>query len=289
MADGDLITADWQMERGSLLVGDTTDYDIRMITGLASMPEVRPQDRALLLRHGSIPGEDYLGNRVMVIEFDVVDEVSSSLSTKIETLGLAFAPDPDESTLAFQIPGVAGGNKAQVSGRVRRRDVPVGLQFAYGSGTAAFEVHCTDPRIYSQTESTDSVGLATTGGGMSFPATFDLTFGAVSTGGDMTLTNDGNFGAPVVWRIDGPCTSPEIESVTLGKTLFFDISLASGEFLEIDTLNRTVLLGGTASRYSNLLSTSRWFDLAAGDNAINFRAATGSGTTLTATWRHAWS
>lgn len=289
MATGDLITQDWQMERNGLLVGDGTDYDIRLIQGLLDLPEVRVQDRPLLLRHGSVPGEDYLGSRIFTVEFDLQDETSSSLSTKMSTLTEAFQASVDEEVIAFQIPGVAGGVKAQVSGRVRRRAVPVNLQFAYGHAEAAFQIDCTDPRIYSQAENTGNVGLASTGGGMSFNATFDLSFGAVSTGGNLNVTNDGDTDAPAVLRIDGPCTSPTVENVTQGKTLEFDITLSASEYLEIDTENRTVLLNGTASRYSTLVSTSRWWDLAPGVNALDFRAATATAATLTVTWRDAWA
>lgn len=289
MAVGDNITQDWQMERGTLLVGDGTDYDIRVISGLASLPEVRPQDRPLLLRHGSVPGLDYLGERTFVVEFDVVDETESSLSTKMQALSTAFQNDEEEAELAFQIPGVANGVKAIVYGRVRQRNVPVNLQYAYGSAEAAFQVVCTDPRIYSQVVNSSSVGLASTSGGLTFNATPNFSFGAVSTGGELTVSNAGNFDAPATFRIAGPCTSPVIENVTLGKSLSFDITLSASEYLLIDSESRTVLLNGTASRYSTLNTTSRWFDLAPGSNVLDFRAATATSSTLTVTWRDSWA
>ena len=289
MAVGDLIVADWQMERGGLLIGDTTDYDIRQISGLASLPEVRPQDRPLLLRHGSVPGLDYLGVRSFSVDLELIDETSSSLSTKLATLGAAFQSEAAESVIAFQVPGIAGGVKAQVSGRVRRRDVPVGLEFAYGMAQASFEVVCSDPRIYSQVENTDNVGLATSGGGLTFNASPNFTFGATSTGGTLNISNAGNFDAPVSFRIDGPITNPIIESVTTGKTLSFTITLATGEFLVVDSSARTVLLAGTASRYYTLDVGSEWFDLEPDTNEISFRADAATAATLTATWRDAWS
>ena len=289
MAVGDLISGDWQMELGDLLVGDGTDYDIRVINGLASLPEVRPQDRPLLLRHGSVAGEDYLAERIFTVEFDIVESSSATLSTLLDSLSEAWRSTVAERTLAFQIPGVAGGAKGQVYGRVRRRDIPIGVEFSRGVAEVAFEFHCTDPRIYAVSESSGSVGVASTGGGLTFNAGFDLTFGSVSTGGDLNLVNAGTFDAPVSLRIDGPCTDPQVENVTAGKTLTLNTTLGSGEYLLLDSKDRTVLLGGTASRYFVLDPTSEWWDLLPGTNAINYLASSDSGSTLTVTWRSAWS
>jgi phage-related protein len=289
MAAGDLITQVWQAERDGLLIGDGTDYDIRVIDGLASMPEVRPQDRPLLLRHGSIAGDDYLGERIMTMELDIAESDRDLMATKIDALATAFRTTVEESPFHFRIPGVAGGSKAFINARVRRRDIPIGVEYSRGLATVAFEFHATDPRVYAAAESSDTVGLASTGGGLVFPATFNLSFGAVSSGGDLTVTNAGAFPAPAVFRIDGPCTSPIIENTTVGRSLSFDITLSASEFLVIDTEARTVLLGGTASRYSTLETSSRWYDLEPGDNALDFRASTTTAATLTVTWRSAWA
>jgi len=289
MADGDLITGDWQMERGSLLVGDGTSYDLRVVDGLASQPEVRSQDRALLLRHGSVAGLDYLGVRSFTVEFDVIEPTAATLSTLVAALSAAFVASESESVVAFQIPGVAAGVKSQVSARVRRRDIPIGFEFAQGVVTVAIEFVATDPRIYSQVESSVSVGLASNGGGLEFAASPDFTFGAVSTGGEMTVENEGDFPAPVVFRIDGPCTDPVIENQTVGSSIKLNLVVAASTYVLVDTEARTILLNGTASRYSALDSTSVWFDLAAGNNTIDFKAATTTAATCSATWRDAWS
>jgi len=289
MPIGDLITGDWQIQVGDLLIGDGTDYDIRVIEGLASMPEVRPQDRPLLLRHGSVSGLDYLGERDFTVELDVVESNTDTLAALLDALSLAWRPTTTEVPIAFQVPGVAGGAPSVVFGRVRRRDIPIGVQFSRGLAEVALEVACTDPRVYSVTEHSTSTGVASSEGGLTFDAVADFTFGDVSTGGAMSLLNAGTFDAPVTFVIEGPCTSPVIENVTVDKTLRFDIVLSAGERLFVNTKERTVLLGGTSTRYFALRTTSEWFDLVPGPNAINYLASSDIGSTLTATWRSAWS
>ncbi|MFN0028411.1 MAG: phage distal tail protein [Acidimicrobiales bacterium] len=142
--------------------------------------------------------------------------------------------------------------------------------------------------IYADTASEGSCSLPSAGGGLSFPLTFPRTYGAVATGGTILAVNAGSFDTGCTFRIDGPAVNPKIESVTAGKTLAINITLLVGEFLVIDTQYRTVLLGGTTSRYSSLDSTSRWFSLAPGTNEIAFRAATSTVASLTAVWRSAW-
>lgn len=289
MAVGDLITGDWQIERGDLLTGDTTVYDIRQIMGLGELLAVKVQDRPLTRRHGSTAGIDKLGERTFTISYEIVDDAASSMSTKLAALSAAFQSSDDESVMAFQVPGVAAGTKAQVSGRVRMRVTPIGVEYSRGVASVAFQVVCTDPRIYSQVENSTQVGLAGTSGGATFNAVFDLSFGAVASGGTVNVTNAGDFDAPAVFRIDGPCTTPIVENVTQGRLLKLNLTVASGDYITLDTKARTVTLNGSASRYPNLDTSSRWFDLTPGANAIHFRAATATAATCTTTWRDAWA
>ena len=143
-----------------------------------------------------------------------------------------------------------------------------------------------DPRMFSTALHLAQVGLATASGGWTFPWTFDWVFGAVSSGGSISAPNAGSAPAPWVARFDGPLTNPSISHQEQGRTLTFQIVLAAGDFLVVDSAARTVLLGGTASRYSTLV-TPNWFDLTPGANTIRFGATAGSGT-LTFSYRDAW-
>ena len=57
------------------------------------------------------------------------------------------------------------------------------------------------------------------------------------------------------------------------KQLAFNITLSAGQYLEVDTRERTVLLNGNPNqpRYSTLdFSVSEWFTLAPGTNFVKY-------------------
>ena len=173
-------------------------------------------------------------------------------------------------------------------GSLHRRSLPIGRDFYYGLPLAVVEFYSTDPRIFSAVQGSLTTTLPSAGGGLNFNLGFNATFGAVSTGGTLTAVNDGSFQTSPVIRIDGPATNPRVESITQGKTLQFNITLAAGEFLLIDGEQRTVLLNGTASRYNTLTPASSWWDLSPGTNEVRFQASTTTAATMTLTWRSAW-
>ena len=288
MAAGDLITTDWQVEYRSLLTGGDTAYSLVQVEGLVDMPSVRPADQVLSRRHGAHPGDDFVDVRSVVLTFELYAADDTTFASVVEALQLAFRPGGDEQAMVFQIPGVADGGKALIWCRPRRRQMPVNLEWFHRLPIATIEMVATDPLVYANTESEGSTTLPSAGGGMTFPETPPITFGTVSTGGTITAVNGGSFDTDVVFRVDGPATDPRIESLTAGKTIAVNITLATGEYLLIDTKSRTVLLGGTTSRYSFLDSSSRWFSLAPGTNEITFRASTSTVATLSARWRSAW-
>ena len=284
----DLITTDWEVQLGDLLLGGETPYALVGTEGLLSIPEVISADRGRLQRHGGIPGEDFLGARTVVFQWEIY-ATGPEFSRLLEALATATSPGGRERPVYFRIPGVAGGGVRCIFARPRKRDLPVDLTYFYGAPIATVEWVATDPRIYDAAEHTVSVGLpAGTGEGLEFPATDPLTFGTRPTAGSVTVTNAGNFPTPARYRIDGPCVNPRIENVTTGAVLAFRWTLEEGQWLDVDTNARTVRLNGTANRYEALYEPG-WADLAPGDNEIAFRAATSSeDATLSVTWRSAW-
>lgn len=287
MAAGDLVTADWQIEYGGLLLGDGTVFDIVRVEGLLDLPEVQTTDRQRLRRHGLVPGDDFLGGRKVTVTLEVYGESPEQFATDLQALGAAVRPGGDELPLVFRIPGVAGGGRRWVSCKPRRRSLPVDLDFLYRMPVAVVEFHASDPRLYDASVTSGTSSLLTTDGGMAFPASFPLAF-AATVGGTVVATNEGTFPTPPQFRIDGPVVNPRVENATTGEVLAIDLELAAGEWLDIDTEARSVLLGGTASRYSSLAAGSSWWELPPGQTPVTFRASTSSTALLTVTWRSAW-
>lgn len=284
MAVGDLITGDWEMEYNDLLIGGDSDYAVAEVRGLLDL-NVRTSDRALLRRHGLHPGEDFLSGRTVTVAVEVYS--SSGLDQAVQDFLEAFVPAGGEQGLAMQLPGIANGAKVRLNSRVRRRSSAVDLEWYRGIPVILVELEATDPRLYAAAESSDTGRtISTTSGGLTWPLTWPLAWGTAASG-TFVATNAGNFETPATFTLSGPLTNPRIENVTQGKTLDFGITLSASETLVVDTAARTVLLGGTASRYSTLTTASEWFQLGAGGDTIRLAADSGSGS-MDTTWRSAW-
>lgn len=112
--------------------------------------------------------------------------------------------------------------------------------------------------------------------GLTFPIEFDFSFPEYVSG-PSTVINLGSI--PAHWRaaVFGPCTGPILTNANAGQQLSFPgLSIAAGDYLLIDSAERTVLLNDepTASRYSSLdFSTSTWWQLGVGGSEIFFEAA----------------
>jgi hypothetical protein len=114
---------------------------------------------------------------------------------------------------------------------------------------------------------------------------------------EMTITNDGNFDAYPVIRLDGPFDDCIVENETTGEALQFDgASVAVGEWLEIYCRpdQRQVLFTDDGSTYVNyydkLVIGSTFPAIVPGANTFEMKSVTAGDTTtkITITWKHAW-
>lgn len=274
------ITSQWQAEIRSLVQGVGTAYGINGVKGLGT-PTLRTGDVPLARNSGVRAQEDYYGGRLLEITFRIVD-TSGSIEATLDAWKQAWRiSTSDDITLDLR---TTGGAARRYFGRPRRLKVDESsMQFGFVEATAQFLA--TDYRAYSLTESSLTLTLGTVTGGMTFPMTFPLTFGSGSSGQE-TAANEGNIETYPALQINGPLTTPSVENLTTGQVFTYDGTLSSSEFITVDLQDRTVLLGGTASRYSNAVG-SDWWALDPGDNNLRLNAASGSGD-CDVTWRSAW-
>lgn len=266
---------------------DVDPYHIEVVEGLLASPEIRSSDMALVARDGMVAGRDYYSGRTVTMTVNIGAN-PADFGAAVTAFATAFAaPKTTILPLTFTIPGVAGGNPARINVRPRKVSVPIAIEYFGGIGRAAVELYATDPLIYSAVENVAVINLASGSGGMTFNLTFNLTFGAGISYGSSTLTNLGSAIAPVVIRINGPVTNPTVRNVTTGQSLTFTTTLIAGEFLLVDTTARTVLLNGTADRYS-FLTNPQWWGLQPGANEIRYFADVAALSTATVTYRSAW-
>lgn len=114
--------------------------------------------------------------------------------------------------------------------------------------------------------------------GVTFPITFNLAFPSAYGIGPATLTNAGTKPAEWTARIFGPITGPRLRKASTGEQIDFKstLTVASGDYLTIDSATRTVFYNGlsTASRYQYLdfqNTTSDWFRLDPGTNLVQLQ------------------
>lgn len=115
----------------------------------------------------------------------------------------------------------------------------------------------------------------------------------ITTSGDAaSLFNGGTApAAPKFWAY-GPFDSILISNVETGEELIYTGTVEDGDYLEIDTARRTVLLNGTQNAYGGLdFSASSFFTIPAmsAETQIVFTATDGGeNTRLVTRWQSAW-
>jgi len=282
------VSEDWQIDYAGLTVGGASDFGLVAVTGMLDLPSVRKSDNVLLRRHGKQAGGDFLGERTITLELDIYGASTAAMQSRVDEFAAAFTTG-DEQALTFQLPGAAGGGVGRVMARVRKRKVQQGLNLVNGLTRATVQLVATDPRIYTDLQQSAVTGLPVTSGGVTFNATFNATFGTTGTSGSILTPNNGSFSAPVSLKIVGPVTDPSVENLSTGEILSFTGTISAGTYYIVNTADRTVLLNGTASRYSELDAASTWLQLRPGVNDLQFRAdAFHADASLTATWRSAF-
>lgn len=285
---GELITEDWEMEYDGLLLGGDSPYSIASIDGLMDLPEVLTSDAHRLKANGLYAGDDHLGGRSVTVVIEVWGDEDTFDAAMSALMGVT-RPGDHEKPLVFRIPGVAGGGLREVHCRPRKRNITVGRDFYYKIPIVTVDFYATNPYIFSNEQGEEYIGLAGGGTlGLLFDLEFDASFGGLPTDGHASCVNEGSVDAYPIITITGPCVNPRIENASASKSLGFDLTLADGDELVIDTYERTVILNGTASRYNTIEVGSQWFSFSPGNNTVRFTASTLTTATAAIRWRSAW-
>lgn len=129
--------------------------------------------------------------------------------------------------------------------------------------------------------------------GMSFPMSFPVSFAPTMSVGTQIVTNVGAVPSHFTARLYGPCTGPALYNQTTGEVIAFTsaLVLGAGEYVEIDTRDRTAYLnGGTVSRLNQIdFTATSWWRLEPGDNELRYAPTSASaGAAAVITYRPAW-
>jgi hypothetical protein len=180
--------------------------------------------------------------------------------------------------------------------RVRQYD-QVAIAPSQGLQPRPFQIHLVsgDPAIVSDIElAVDTTGLQPGQGSWGFPFAFAFAFGDTASGGTATVQAGGNAPTYPTIRVYGQATSPRVANLTTGESLSLSaLSLAAGDFAEIDTAAKTVTLNGS-SLHSLIgaldIPTSTFWALQPGPNTIQLTASQfAAGAYAEIRWRDGWA
>ena len=302
MADGDLITLDYQVEYNGVLFGSIADGAAAELVSfdMFSSPDVRSSDIAIPLADGMFAGDDYYGGKGMVMELEVWGASDAAYAANLKAvLDATSIQRSVELPLITQVPEWGGNDKVRILARPRRRQGPV-ITLSNTVGRVAkikVEFFSAVPRIESLTATTLTANTNSAQGGLTFDATPDFTFGTVGDDGAIFITPGGSTEVWPDMVINGRVIGPSIfwTDGTDSKTLDF-----SGRTVpSVSTLNiysepqrRSVLINDNNSRYFWLTDPTQWFSLTPGVvNTTVFRGTPDGLTTpsLDVTYRDAWA
>ncbi|MER6103625.1 phage tail domain-containing protein [Streptomyces sp. NPDC001832] len=278
-----------RIQWGDLTFGPGSPYMVTAINGLDDMPDIRAEDIARPDQHGDYTGPDTTGARIIQLGLGLRADSPDELRKL--TLALRAATQPQRQPQPLRLLD----QDTLVYGKVRQRNIPYDAEYLWRTGTAALELYCADPHLYSLTEHSASTTAYSPAAGRTYPLTYTgavpgRMYGDAGQSGRLTAINDGASPAYPVLRIDGPVANPSIEQVTTGGGLVIDGTLQPGEYLVIDTRTRAVLLMGSSPRRSWVRAGSTWPLLQPGPNSLAYRGsalpgASGQPSLLTVTWR----
>lgn len=280
---------DGQLSIRGLVMGKDTPYQVFDFNPWTRQARAESTGRAWA--HGAWSGAEWQGEAIVPIRVSLTapSRHGSEWLRLHQQLVAAFRPVGDsgeEVELRWRI----GEQEYVLFGRPRSAEVQVdSLRVPYGQSRTAFAFAALDPLIYSGTESSTVLSLPTYDGGLTVALTPPVTVDATAVGGTANLTNIGTAPAPLHIRLDGPLEQPWIavqDEAGNSVLLRFDITLLSGQWLDVDTGERTVLIQGLQSRRG--VVSGEWPLLPPGDaREVEFRASAGSGT-ATVTHRSVW-
>lgn len=162
------------------------------------------------------------------------------------------------------------------------------MPYTEGRSTVLIEAFAPDYRFYSQTLTNVNTAETVSVGGVTLPTALPIDFSNVTGVPKLTLTNNGDDETPPNFIITGPGTNFTIQNVTSGGLLQINTTLTIGQTIEINTLNRTILLNGTTNIFG--YKSGNFWNIPVGVSLLNFRVQSGSNsdTMLNVQYRSAY-
>ncbi len=248
---GQFIDGPWQIEWAQTVFG-RAPYYILSVTGWDDLPEVDSGNAPRSARHGSWPGRDFAQERTVEAVLAISDDATGFVTSRRDLRRLLnVSEDGSQSHLVVRTDTEVLRVKAKVVSRQMPPD-----HYSQGFTQVSVRWVCADPRRYDLQQ--QSVTIA--------------------PGGAEFVVNDGDIATSPILKINGPIVGPVITNETLDRVLRFDITLADGEQLLVDTDAGTVTLDGDdrMDSLSNLSVPVEEWVIPAGTSRVSYASTSGS-------------
>ncbi|MGM9380348.1 phage distal tail protein [Streptomyces antibioticus] len=234
--------------------------------------------------HGAWAAPVYLGSRPITLGGTIVAPSQPLLEQAMDQLLVAAGLTDTTLTVWETIPKQA---------TVRRSGKPLTQYVTERIATFSVMVTAADPRRYDVTLSSESTGLPNLTGGLTFPATFPVSFATSGTPGQLTAVNSGSFETRPLLTVAGPVVAPRVSALYPDgsvRQLAYSQDLDTGEVLIIDTDAHTVVINGGVSRRRFLTVSGGWPTIGP-KQSVTYQlqsTAYNASALLTVQWRSAW-
>ncbi|MFE7316404.1 hypothetical protein ACFU7T_25430 [Streptomyces sp. NPDC057555] len=299
MSAGDLVTLPGHIQYGDLLLGPGTAVRWQKLTGWEESPGVDSGTVPRSGAHGAFPGRLLAQPRTITVDDVVLRTALGAMTTAVRELGAHLALHDDELPLVIRLDDAP---PLLAYARCLRHSIPVDTGYRIGTVTGgAIQFEASDPRRYSLIEQRAEIRLPAAEPGLDWHLDpgpehlgWPMDFGAPGSTGTTTATNDGTTDTYPTITFRGPVDRPSLTNLATGDMVEYDLALADGDELLVDTAAGTVTLNGTASRLSDATARSipeQTLTLRPGVTPWAFRAAPGFAdprATAVLRWRSAY-
>lgn len=258
----------YQFQFGSFLFGGAgSPYQIQMIDGLESLPELRVQDDNRGYNDGMFTGRDFLAGRTVTMAINVFAGGGNSAWQNFSLLQASLTPQQTgTTTLSYQL--AATDPQLRLSARVRAGKTVVDPEYTFGYIRTVYTFFAPDPRIYSEVQTT-GVMAPQAPLGRTYNKVYNMTYGGGSLINSLAVVNNGWATTYPTITINGPVTNPTLGNVTTGQYMTINYSLTNTDSLVINLQDKLVTLNGVSAR--NLMAgNSQWFGAPPGTSNYYF-------------------